>query len=587
MGVGKIFFAMVDEAEIFDPAIHCREDLKVFDLKISQSEGEFATALLEIQNNKAGFLDPTFKPRIFISCEKSPRDPSNVLLFSGRVVAFPDDLSSELITLRYVAQPEGWYSQQEAFVDALKVAPYYNELFIPAENRGEHHEVLSAYSSLIHWNRATGSISLSDYIQGAEKISLGKNIFYDSVQTNLGDPPINKILLNIEAQWRQVGVGEADLGSAIKAAFTNTAISTPQVNTLTPQSLEYGWKRIKKPKGYEILESFLDPVANSFGLQQDDLSSGIAEVDGLLYKTSKSIPLNVWRQCTVPRVWYDCGLRLLGEYRQKRRENVVAEVNCTTQDYTIGEDIIEELNLRIQDPLSIVNGAVLHPSKSSFFLNDFFDAYSMEGQLAIEYGLLRARARLIKGSRTVGVSFDSPIDSLLNISCDHSIEFEDNRIPGHFVMGKVASYELHFSDTDQVATVHLACTIGTGDDSLPIDGTYIQLENVAYETYQAENDMLSSLYYKMGANDIQEPIHVPSMESDDQYLIDLVTVDGDGESQNTGFINSETPDLYLQDNKTRIKVDLKSMNPAPELAAEIEILVDDFTLPCQINLGGI
>lgn len=65
--LGRIYFSYVDDGEAFNPLVHNREDEKVFNLKITQSEGEFAQASAEIKNPRQGLLNPSRKKRVFIS----------------------------------------------------------------------------------------------------------------------------------------------------------------------------------------------------------------------------------------------------------------------------------------------------------------------------------------------------------------------------------------------------------------------------------------------------------------------------------------------------------------------------------------
>jgi len=585
MGLGRIFFAMVDDGDVFDENIHSVEDLQVFDLEISQAEGEFARASLEILNPEEGLLAAARKPRIFISCERTPETPNDiVLMFAGRILALPTEFAGETVRLDYLAQPEDWAATQDTLIQGLKVAPYYNELFIAPEARNEPHEVLSAYSSLLHWNRATGDLTLSDFIEGSTVIDVGSEFFEDSLAPTFGDPPINQIALSIEAQWEQIGIGEVDVAEALRLQFTNTAIATPQINTLTPDSFQEAWKAVKIPTGYTQVEANLYPVANSFGLTNANLRSGLATVDGGDYLTGEGFDTGGNRQCSVPRVWYKGKLTLLAEYRQKRRETMTAIVNCLTQDYSVGADIVEVLDLRIQDPVAAVNGAVLDPSYPTFFLTTDTLDFSTYGQAAVEYGLLRCDARLKKGARTVEISFDGTIDDFLEVSCDHTVHIEDDRLPNTHARGKVISYNLKISDTVQVASITIGCTIGTGDDSVGSMGS-IEVGQKDYPTEPLHSLMSSALYYALDTHDVQQPIDVAQMESDNQYLIDSCIVTNGGEDQNDGFIASSTPDIYLQSNKTSAVVDLKSMNPSPELAATVVVAVDDFTLPRHINMG--
>lgn len=105
MTSGRIFFAWVDDAEVFSAVTHAREDEEVFSLSISHSEGEFATASIEIRNPGIGLLAPGRKRRAFISCELSAGSPAT-LLFAGILTAFPVGLvGQESVAIECVSRP--------------------------------------------------------------------------------------------------------------------------------------------------------------------------------------------------------------------------------------------------------------------------------------------------------------------------------------------------------------------------------------------------------------------------------------------------------------------------------------------------
>lgn len=589
MSIGLLYFAMVDNGDEFDPDVHCREDLDVFNLVISQSEGEFARAELEVINPREGLLLDTRQVRIFISCERTPGG-DKVLMFDGRVTGYPSDLSSEMVTLEYIAQPNDWIETQNDFIQDLKVAPYYNALFIPAENRDDAAEILASRSSLLHWNRATGELSLSDILEGAETITIDEGYFFDSLQTQIGDPPLRTINLNIEAQWNQIGVGTVDVAEQVRLEFTNSAIATEQINTLTPLAFEDGWKGARVPSGYEISESVLTPVADSFGLTQSDLRSSARTVAGADYPT-KTGATPATRSVTVPRVWYKGRLKLLAVYEQKRRENLLATVVSTTQEYNLRSNISEDLFIRLEDPVANVNGAILDPSLPSFFYDVATEELSTFGDDVIQHALLRCRARLAKTIRAVETSIEAKIDDVLDITCDHSLRLVDDRLPGQMVYGKVVGYRMEFDgDTGrQLASVTIASAIGTGFSS---EGSEVageeSIEETEYVTLGDFPTMTSEVFYNLEeAPDLEIPIDVSLMESDDSYLVDGVVVTDDGETQNAGWAGSSTPDIYLQDHRTGVTVTLKSMNPEPELAGEVDLVVQVVTWPKQVDLGTV
>lgn len=582
MSIGQLYFAMVDIGEPYDDGIHSREDLEVFNLKITQSESEFARAELEVINPKEGLLSPARKQRIYISCEVTPGGLKQ-LLFSGRITGYPTDLAAEFVTLEYLAQPEDWAAVQAAFLDTLKVMPYYHELFTPQENRNNPEEILAARASLIHWHRATNAIALSDILQGSDTIVIDEDYFFDSLQTSIGDPPLKQVNLNIEVQWQQIGVGEVNCAEKIRLEFTNSAIATPQINTLTPLAFEDGWKGARIPSGYEIIESVLTPIADGFGLAQADLRSGTAVVTGANYPTANgSTPPT--REVTVPRVWYIGRLKLLAVYEQKRREVLTAIVDTAIQEYSLKSDASEDLFLRIEDPVSSINGEVLDPTQPSFFYDTVMSQLTTYGEEAVQHGLLRARARLAKSFRTVEMSVEVKLDDILDITCDHSIHLLDDRLPGQSVSGKVVGYQMEVDgDTGlQIGRVTIASSIGTGDDST---GSGTELEEKIYDT-EIGLTMASSVFYDITVPpSIDIPIDVSQMETDDEYLIDNVIVVDDGESQNTNFVIQTLPDVYLQDHRTSLTIDLKSMNPEKELFAEIALTMGTLTFPKQVDLG--
>lgn len=586
MSIGRLYFAMVDPGDTYDSDVHSVEDLQVFNLKISQSEGEFARAELIVINPREGLLIDTRKYRLFISCEET-EGSDKVLLFSGRITGFPSDLSSEMVTLEYIAQPDDWDSTQADFIEDLRVAPYYNDLFVPAENRTDPAQILAGYSSLIHWNRMTEEISLSDILQGSDKIIVDEDFFFDSLQTNVGDPPLKTINLNIEAQWNQIGVGVVNCAPSIAAEFTNSAIGSAQINTLTPLSFEDAWSGARIPTGYEISESILTPVADGFGLTQADLRSSSRTVAGADYPTSTGA-MPATRSVSVPRVWYAGRLKLLAVYEQKRRENLIATVSATQQQFSLTSAAAEDMFIRLEDPVAAVNGSLLDPSLPSFFYDivaaDFTDA----GRDVVECALMQCRARLAKAVRCVETSVEMPVENILQITCDHSLELIDDRLPGQTILGKVVGYQLEFDGDSgkQLGSVTIASSIGTGFDSVGTGGAKEHdIAELDYDTVQSPGTMASAIYYSPGTVDIDVPIDVAAMESDDEYLIDSVVVDNDGESQNTGFAANSHPDVYLQDHRTGLTINLKSMNPASELDATVGLTVEVITFPRQVDLG--
>lgn len=584
MAVGTIYFALVDPGTVFDGAIHNVEDEEVFSINISQSEGSFATADIEIKNPSQGLLAPTRKERAFISYQDGA---SVVLLFSGRVTGFPSEITGDTVSLEYIAQPDDWEIQQDAFLQTLKVAPQYEELFVPADRRDQASEILAGRAELLHWARDTNAISTSDIIQGAQFIDFGEELFFDSVNTEIGDPPVSKINLNIEVQWQQLGIGVVDAGAAIKAQFINTAVLTPEINTLTPLAFEEGWQGVSIPTGYRVAESKLTPVADDFGLVQGNLRSAVATVSGVDFPT-KTGANPTSRTVTVPRVWYNGTLQLQAEYQQKRREVAAIAVFADTQNFSLKGNKEEDLNIRVENPTETLQGAVHNAKLPSFFYDKVSFAITGNGQKVIEHGLQRAMARLKKSSRIIESTFSGDLDALIVVTLDHSIRIQDDRLPGGSLRGKVIKYSFSIDgDTGRTdAKITLGAAIGSGGDSTPT-GALSELEvgSVSYDNEFGATPMNSSVFYDLVVlPTIDEPIDVAQMEIDDQYLILSTAASNDGETQDAAFAISTRPDILLRDNGTSIAVNLRSMNPLPELFKQIDISTSLFSLPRQTDL---
>jgi hypothetical protein len=71
---------------------------------IAQTEGEFATAEIVIENPGEGLLNPARKQYAWISVTA---DAVTTAMFFGRVTAFPRDLAGQQVTLEFTAQFPG------------------------------------------------------------------------------------------------------------------------------------------------------------------------------------------------------------------------------------------------------------------------------------------------------------------------------------------------------------------------------------------------------------------------------------------------------------------------------------------------
>lgn len=584
MRVERLYFAMVDPDEHYNVHVHAREDLEVLDLVISQSEGQFATAALEIPNPGVGLLSPLRKQYIFISCmfdgEVRP-------LFAGRIQGFPTDLAPTTIVVQYIAQSATWADDQAAFLETLKVAPFYSPLFSTVDKRSDPTEILAARNALLHWERfPDGGVSLSDIVQGSTTIDLGEGAFFDSLKTTVAAPAVTQVDVTVDVQWLQTGIADVDVGAAVKAKFVNTGgAPTPRINTLSPTSFESAWKGASVPSGYTVKSSVLAPVIAGIGA--GFLKSPLAKVSSNDFPASVPLAHPVTRMTFVPRVWYDGTLVLTATYSQKRHETLSFSLASDTQPFSLVGDNAEALALKLQDPTAVDQGSVLAPTKPTFFYES--GVLTPYGQAVVENALQRARARLTKTARAIETTFQTAISSLdlLDITCDCSVRIVHDALPGGRALGKVLGYSMHFSDQDQVMDVTIGSMVGTGLDS---SGAGTPLAPAGYDNQFHSGiaaTMDSAVVYSLDSPPAPTvPVDVGAMLADPSYCVDLVTVTNPGQSQYNSFASTAHPDTYLNAHCTGITVDLKSMNPSAELLLAFTLTTQPLTLPQHINLGA-
>jgi hypothetical protein len=586
--IGKIYFAAIDPGDTYDALIHSVENEIVLNLRISQAESEFARAEIEIENPGEGLLNPLRKTRCFISIENPSGLPK--LIFSGRILGYPTDITQETVRLQYIAQPDDWETQQQTFLDTLKVDPYYNELFISEDRRNDPAEILSGRTALLYWDRVTNTVALSDIVEDGVFYDLGSAPLFDSVSFDIGDPPITDVNVNIEAQWIQSGVGVVDAGAAIKQEFGSPVGN--QINTLTPYSFEDAWRGVTLPRGYSIQESVLTPVANSFGLSQANLKSANSVVNATDFPRANGDTTGQ-RTVSVARVYYDASLILDAVYQQKRRETASFTLHAVTQDFALKAKQVKDLFIRIQNPTETAQAQILDEKKPSFFWDKGTADLTAFGRLAIEHGLARARAVVTKSARIIETTFETDLRDVIDLTVNDTVRFTDSRFPGGSIRGKVISYSFSVSEGGGYgAEITIASMIGTGIDSVPTgDPDETTILSTIYNNEFGAATMTSAIHYTPAVPTISEPIDVEQMEIDDQYLITNTTVNNPGNVQDGLFAAESVTlagagrvDLVLLNNPTSVTVDLRSLNPDKELAATINVSVEDYTLPKHTDL---
>jgi hypothetical protein len=129
---GPFWFAWVAEGTAFDAETHAVEDEDVFAFELSHTEGEFPTLVLDVINPRVGLLNETREQWAWFSHgEGSSVEP----LFYGRLVGVPQELQNEVVRLEFRAKPIDYDAQREALAETLRVAPYWDPVWLAEDAR--------------------------------------------------------------------------------------------------------------------------------------------------------------------------------------------------------------------------------------------------------------------------------------------------------------------------------------------------------------------------------------------------------------------------------------------------------------------
>src|SRR4051812_1806444 len=122
-----LYFAWVDQGEAFNAAVHNREDEDVFSLTFNHSEGDFASLQVTIKNPRIGLLNVGRKSWAIVSFN----DGTTITpIFRGRLIGIPTNVFSDLVTLDFVARPADFETQKFDLAQTLKVAPYWDPIWV-------------------------------------------------------------------------------------------------------------------------------------------------------------------------------------------------------------------------------------------------------------------------------------------------------------------------------------------------------------------------------------------------------------------------------------------------------------------------
>lgn len=552
------YFAWVQEGETFDASVHCRNDLEILELSIDHREGEVALATIIVPAANLPEWNHRF---VFISSDQ-------ILLFSGRLVGLPLVIENDLISLELTAEPKDAFEKLQRLESVLKQPPYWDPGFVAPYDVDNPTEWLEARSALFSWDRALGTVCVSDLFQGRNTVDLTDVFFADSLKVRLAETPLSQISVNLTAEWIQKAEGEVSVGSRIAAAFPGGLMST-----LTPDGLIATWPKEGQKigrSGYTVVKSNLKRVKPP--------KTGILNVYPTVTKE-----LRVWDEVTqkpknirATQFWMSGSLVLSWRYRQKRRETVRFTLKQETQLEGKIRPLIRTLNLRLQK--------VVPETLDTFFP-------TLRGRQALEHAIEIAKCHLAASARCLEVEVTLPFENGFVLSMDHCVQIKDSRIPGGNVIGKVVAYRLYQNGLKSHAWVRFAASIGgrSGHPSLMKDVMYT-VPGYGDTAWVSQHQCASGLFYD---NYCHQKPNSGIADIDTLSLSDIlknVYVNHDAFRQVQELEKRQYPlgqdvQTILEDIPTVISLDLLNLKTTGVLEHVIHLnIINPWRAPVQVNL---
>lgn len=455
-------FAWVNETDTTFSAAFLREDEKVLAFEISQTEGEFATLTIDVENPGEGLLKPLRKLWAWLSADFGDTAGGQPLFF-GRVVAMPEEILGNAVRLNLSARPVDYAAAKTAAATPLKVAPYWDPVWLTPELADDPDAILESRSALWHIDRLTHAVTISDVLEAEDGvIDLVDDVIRDSLELSFGAPPATRITVEATVGWDQALTGDYDLVPALIDAFRDAGTTTRNViSSFTGQGLMEDWPE----PGSRIGGGW------SFG------ASTIRRVDGstvpedyqtqVFYSTGwwgASAAWPCWKMIPVLTAAYDV--------TRARREVVRFTLTADAQAFVADPDENEPLNLTLSSDLvgEPVDAAAALPIGSrrrrAYLPLD-------RGRQSVDYLVAVARARLRARARSVEIKGETRLSNGLSFSCRKAIRIEDSRLPGGAATGKIISYSLAFNGDsgEAIAGFVIGCSIGKGNAIAAAVGT--------------------------------------------------------------------------------------------------------------------
>lgn len=486
-----IYFAWINASEQFHATQHAREDLKIFNLSITHTEGNYATAEVTVAPDWNNYREKIESNQhyAFISIQNHLRHV--IPLFKGVVSIIPKKNDDDFIVLLFKAMPlNAMQIWQEWHHRRKETVPYHHLFF----SKTTYLDTLLADPVQPFWHPVTHHLSASNIFWGNKKNVLRHGILDGSFHMHCLKP-LQRVHVTLSAQWSQTTFETLNLTQRLRRMFPEGS-----VNTYAGASFKRAWPRKgqKLSNGCRVLYSSLKEKSAP-QLHNTFLGPFHFNHQGVQHKV------------IVKRTWFDAELIVQWKMRQKRVEHLNFTMESDLYSFPIENSHHQPLEQNITFNLGQITRAPSHPfwmpkthyevqqivyhsnalwkcvqSHDSHTLfqknvnnwekieNDdahkhkdmpahqasFFTTHL--GYETFEYAVERARTMLAFGARALRIRWKMALHQWPDITLDDNVQIYDARVPHGNIIGKVIQYNIHIDASSGARTleVQIACSIG-------------------------------------------------------------------------------------------------------------------------------
>lgn len=493
MQLGSVHVAIAADGVAWSAAVHRRSDLSVVSLAISESEGDFPTCELVIDNPAGGPVSRLGATRILASIDTLDDAGSisgTVLLFDGYLIGWPVGAAGDQVTLRYEARRSDWETLRRQTIAAVSTVPamltWFGDMTDPVE-------AFDASPAILHWDRATGLPVMGSIYGTPGFIDLDTNWRRDGLSLDMAGLPLAAVDVVLKAEWDSREFQSISLASTIDAGENG-------LRTYTPDDLVNDW-----PKRGDTIADGWTVYRSSVGLVQEGSLEVYQAVNASRsYEPGDDQPVRMnFRRYDVNPILDVIAGRTIGRTEtvtfrmsnagQAATRGDIEKVELTLSGLTRGDVYpewkpdtdygffatvsfagfvwecgqqhrsttslwadLERWNVYLQD-----GSALGSPAAATFF-------NSPNGRLAIDHAVLVATTKIAASQRCVEARISCDLVDALHVRCAMAMRLAGDKIPAGdgssdgVMTGKVTSYTIRLGSGLADVDITLAASAGSG-----------------------------------------------------------------------------------------------------------------------------